>query len=132
MAAIKEFRICMGKKLKPGEEWISPCACTRTLKWVHRSCIDEWVTQGAVDHDQRTRCNTCRWEERSQLSYFPGPTFDPLSPFRHEYPRERRITELNFLPVPTLLFVLTLGLAVRSHGALKLLSRASRYRMAHQ
>ncbi len=52
----------MDEGLKMGDTWISPCACAGTLEWVHRSCINEWVTYGAVDDGQRTRCEVCRWE----------------------------------------------------------------------
>ncbi len=50
-----------------------------------------------------------------------APRFIPSPPFRHEYRRRTRLTELNFPPMRTFLFLLLLSLAIRSRNALKLL-----------
>ena len=35
-----ECRICFDHKQ---EKLISPCKCSGTMKWVHKSCLDKWI-----------------------------------------------------------------------------------------
>lgn len=44
-----------------GRDFIAPCACTGSIKWVHRSCLNEWR---AVSPNPRsfTHCDICGTE----------------------------------------------------------------------
>lgn len=66
---VKECRICLAdtyRGLDPvrfardGGEWLSPCRCKGTSRWVHRGCLEEWIEKHALTHQQKTECSTCR------------------------------------------------------------------------
>jgi RING-variant domain len=48
------------------EDLISPCSCSGSIKWVHRSCLDKWRNQCRSSesehfHNQSQRCEICHF-----------------------------------------------------------------------
>jgi|UniRef100_A0A6C0C0B3 hypothetical protein len=61
---IKECRICfLTEEDDPNLEFISPCACSGTSKWVHIECLNRWRLE-SVNPTSMTRCSECRTEYR--------------------------------------------------------------------
>ncbi|VVU95771.1 RING-variant domain [seawater metagenome] len=52
-------RICLESDYP--EEFISPCVCSGTQKYVHKHCLNTWRYQD-VDSENFYRCNECRTE----------------------------------------------------------------------
>jgi hypothetical protein len=58
---IKECRCC--KETNDDQNMISPCNCSGSLKYIHRTCLKQWIeTSGNF----RT-CNVCRTEYNGQI-----------------------------------------------------------------
>uniref|UniRef100_A0A915ELL8 E3 ubiquitin-protein ligase MARCHF5 n=1 Tax=Ditylenchus dipsaci TaxID=166011 RepID=A0A915ELL8_9BILA len=60
-------------------EWISPCNCGGSIKWVHKSCMLLWMHNGTSDN--RSRCGLCRYDYRwhwrvKSVSEWSIPAFD--------------------------------------------------------
>ena len=61
---LKECRICfLTEEDDPNLEFISPCACSGTSKWVHVECLNRWRLE-SVNPTSMTRCSECRTEYR--------------------------------------------------------------------
>eukprot|EP00930_Biecheleria_cincta_P062575 TRINITY_DN48024_c0_g1_i1.p1 TRINITY_DN48024_c0_g1~~TRINITY_DN48024_c0_g1_i1.p1 ORF type:complete len:355 (+),score=44.86 TRINITY_DN48024_c0_g1_i1:60-1067(+) len=56
----KTCRICF----EGGGELISPCSCSGTSKWIHRSCLNHWRTSG---FNPRSLTNCCECGYQYQL-----------------------------------------------------------------
>ena len=54
----KKCRICLEED---GVDLFAPCACSGSIKWVHRECMHEWLTTSPNREDMR-RCNQCQTE----------------------------------------------------------------------
>ena len=59
-------RICLDDEATDAaadeREWISPCRCAGTSRWVHRSCLDSWRRAAWLHTHRRvsvTHCNVC-------------------------------------------------------------------------
>lgn len=45
------------------QEWIKPCNCKGTLKWVHQSCLQRWVDEKQKGNSfKRVQCQQCQTE----------------------------------------------------------------------
>ena len=55
----KECRICYDDEEENASQFISPCACDGSRKYVHRECIEQWreIKHGLIDYMQ---CQECR------------------------------------------------------------------------
>ena len=54
-----EGRICMGAG-DPQEDLVEPCACTGSLKYAHKVCLQRWVSRGDLnDGRDRGTCEIC-------------------------------------------------------------------------
>lgn len=40
-------------------EWMHPCKCSGTIKWVHRNCLTIWLDQ--APYNQRYQCTMCKY-----------------------------------------------------------------------
>lgn len=49
----KTCRICYGED----GDFISPCHCDGTMKWVHKTCINNWLEITSLKH-----CSTCHFQ----------------------------------------------------------------------
>ena len=49
----KECRICYDDEEENASQFISPCACDGSRKYVHRECIEQWreIKHGLIDYD---------------------------------------------------------------------------------
>ena len=47
-----ECRICFDSGTEP---LISPCKCTGSMKWVHKSCLQQWI-----NHKKDYKCPVCK------------------------------------------------------------------------
>ena len=47
-----ECRICFDSGSEP---LISPCKCTGSMKWVHKSCLQQWI-----NHKKDYKCPVCK------------------------------------------------------------------------
>jgi E3 ubiquitin-protein ligase DOA10 len=60
----KECRICLHDIYTglnwDGGEWLSPCRCKGSARWVHRGCLEDWIRNHALTSKQKTQCCTCR------------------------------------------------------------------------
>eukprot|EP01105_Mastigella_eilhardi_P021193 TRINITY_DN5108_c0_g2_i1.p1 TRINITY_DN5108_c0_g2~~TRINITY_DN5108_c0_g2_i1.p1 ORF type:complete len:340 (-),score=72.13 TRINITY_DN5108_c0_g2_i1:403-1422(-) len=39
---LQEQRVCRNCHDTAGDDFIAPCSCAGSMKWVHRSCLDQW------------------------------------------------------------------------------------------
>uniref|UniRef100_A0A914R864 RING-CH-type domain-containing protein n=1 Tax=Panagrolaimus davidi TaxID=227884 RepID=A0A914R864_9BILA len=54
----KQCRICLEPKPTEGcDQWIIPCKCDGSMKWVHQNCIEQWIDLASVNH--RNMCAFC-------------------------------------------------------------------------
>eukprot|EP00933_Yihiella_yeosuensis_P019330 TRINITY_DN15682_c0_g2_i3.p1 TRINITY_DN15682_c0_g2~~TRINITY_DN15682_c0_g2_i3.p1 ORF type:complete len:281 (-),score=40.53 TRINITY_DN15682_c0_g2_i3:1234-2076(-) len=54
-----QCRICLEETCEDGDEFLSPCLCKGSARYVHRSCLDEWRISG-FDPKTLTHCGTCK------------------------------------------------------------------------
>lgn len=55
-----QCRFCF-EKAKSNDALITPCKCTGTLKYIHQSCINKWVTEKyAGDSSNNAICEICK------------------------------------------------------------------------
>lgn len=40
-------------------DFISPCNCSGSLQYVHKTCLDEWRLRHHAEHSNRNRCQEC-------------------------------------------------------------------------
>lgn len=61
----------------PGAEWLSPCRCRGSIKWVHLTCLQYWLDTRLRVSQQPIRCQLC---EVAYSVIFPqmGPLVDFL------------------------------------------------------
>ena len=59
MTELYQCRICL-EDSHHRKDFIVPCLCMGTSKYVHRRCLDEWRSQNP-DSDNFFRCNTCHY-----------------------------------------------------------------------
>ncbi|VDN19798.1 unnamed protein product [Gongylonema pulchrum] len=50
-------------------EWLSPCKCLGTIKWVHTSCFEQWMDVAA--NPMKYRCAICSYVYRRQWKLKP-------------------------------------------------------------
>ena len=62
----KECRICLQKDKI--DEFIHPCLCNGTSKWVHRSCLDRWRYMN-VNNTGYSKCMECRYTYKLANQY---------------------------------------------------------------
>src|SRR5438477_1948649 len=120
---VHECRAC--SKQGSGGEWIAPCQCDGTRKWVHRACLDESRARRVVDStDERTedeqpgawqpdvdpflQCPTCHF--RYQFEDLPGS---------YEMEASRRLWRYRLhVARDVLLVVIALQIAAAGVGAI--------------
>ncbi|KAL1137639.1 hypothetical protein AAG570_009335, partial [Ranatra chinensis] len=50
-------------------QWIQPCNCKGTTKWVHQACLQQWVDEKQKENrDKKVACPQCKTE---YIIYFP-------------------------------------------------------------
>ncbi|KAH8419673.1 hypothetical protein KR009_000758, partial [Drosophila setifemur] len=56
--------ICLtGDEDQPRRDWLHPCRCRGTNKWVHEACLSRWVDEKLLlAPDQPVTCTQCRTE----------------------------------------------------------------------
>ncbi|XP_077988421.1 E3 ubiquitin-protein ligase MARCHF3-like [Glandiceps talaboti] len=84
---------------KYGEELISPCHCTGTMRYLHRGCIEHWLATANT-----TTCELCHYEFRTRKKSQPITQWLQ----RPSQPRDRR----NFLGDIACLLILTILVSV--------------------
>eukprot|EP00040_Diaphanoeca_grandis_P029892 m.175938 g.175938 ORF g.175938 m.175938 type:complete len:309 (-) comp31835_c7_seq3:221-1147(-) len=61
---VDDERMCWICHLDGGEsqelEWVSPCRCKGSTKWVHQRCILRWINDPKRDHAEKDVCPNCR------------------------------------------------------------------------
>ena len=57
MSIIKECRICFDSTVGD-DEFISPCLCDGTSKYIHKSCLSKWRNLN-IDGDAYKKCMEC-------------------------------------------------------------------------
>uniref|UniRef100_A0A914Q7S7 RING-CH-type domain-containing protein n=1 Tax=Panagrolaimus davidi TaxID=227884 RepID=A0A914Q7S7_9BILA len=56
----KQCRICFCFESESGDEkpqWITPCKCDGSMKWVHQKCFEQWIDFATVN--QKQMCVFC-------------------------------------------------------------------------
>ena len=53
-----QCRICLDEGVR--NDFIAPCNCSGTSKWVHRDCLNKW--RSAREDRAFTKCNECSFE----------------------------------------------------------------------
>lgn len=60
--AIRQCKICFEEEsedeIGTDNDWISPCKCDGSIKWVHNECFKKWLRQAPFP--QQNCCSTCR------------------------------------------------------------------------
>jgi len=83
-----ECRLCF----EGGGELISPCDCSGSSAWVHRSCLNQWRYHGQpLNAKAMTHCPTCAYQYRLRI------TFDVEDEARRRGKRRRRFCRDFFL-----------------------------------
>uniref|UniRef100_A0A914CCU3 RING-CH-type domain-containing protein n=1 Tax=Acrobeloides nanus TaxID=290746 RepID=A0A914CCU3_9BILA len=59
-------KICYGVDNLPDEEWLAPCKCSGTIKWVHRHCLTRWLQN--APYVQQEQCNACKYFYKKRFS----------------------------------------------------------------
>merc|ERR1719327_1165553 len=57
-AEVPACRICLDEEVAEGDELLTPCCCAGTMRFVHRSCLDQWRVDG-FNPKTMTHCGTC-------------------------------------------------------------------------
>lgn len=52
-------RICHGPGTGDADPLLSPCICSGSVRWVHRSCLDQWRAQATWPAAKACRCELC-------------------------------------------------------------------------
>ena len=63
--AVLECRICLEPDVRTN--LISPCACSGSQRWVHRNCLDKWLT--TREDKAFGRCTECL--QKYEIIYYP-------------------------------------------------------------
>uniref|UniRef100_A0A0M3HZG6 RING-CH-type domain-containing protein n=1 Tax=Ascaris lumbricoides TaxID=6252 RepID=A0A0M3HZG6_ASCLU len=50
-------------------EWLCPCMCSGTIKWVHASCFERWLRNAPLG--QQNQCITCRYVYKKRWELKP-------------------------------------------------------------
>lgn len=59
-------RICLESDATDEDPHIAPCRCKGSMRWVHRSCLDEWRAQEQVPL-AFSHCPQCKFQYRTVL-----------------------------------------------------------------
>lgn len=70
-----QCRICYEGEIESGEDLISPCNCTGSVRHVHTSCLNRWRALN-IDNHNRDVCSLCNGSYRLQSE----SCFDALFP----------------------------------------------------
>ena len=62
----KECRICFEKDKV--NEFINPCLCNGTSKWVHKSCLNQWIEIN-IHKPANTTCMECKYTYKFNYLY---------------------------------------------------------------
>ena len=65
----KTCRICLEQD---DEEYISPCLCKGTQKYIHRSCLNQWREVNRNNPEKRNSCEICKYK----FKFFNANTID--------------------------------------------------------
>jgi len=65
----------------PDDEWLHPCVCKRSMKWVHNMCLNRWVD-----------------EKQNGNAFLPVKCPFCLTPYEFEYPERSAV----FMPISAL------------------------------
>jgi hypothetical protein len=65
--ADKECRMCLLSELDIDDEWLAPCACKGSARFVHRSCLDRW-RESNINPRSLTHCTTCKVRYKTRIS----------------------------------------------------------------
>jgi hypothetical protein len=78
--------------LSNGDDLIAPCACTGSMKWVHRRCLDEWRVS-ATNPRNFTHCRHCGFQFRMVARSPENLTADELHEQLERKQRRRHFTK---------------------------------------
>lgn len=93
-------RICRGESSKE-EPLFYPCKCSGSIKFVHQSCLMEWLS-----HSQKKHCELCKTPFRFTKLYHPNmPTSVPLPIFLRQAALHTLRTFLTWSRFHLVLFV---------------------------
>ena len=73
MSINKECRICFDNAYQADNEFISPCLCNGTSKYIHKNCLEKWRSF-ADNLKARKKCMACNAEYQIKKS-FPIETY---------------------------------------------------------
>ena len=51
--------VCFGTDSDTLGEWISPCRCAGSMKYVHQPCLRRWISESRDTDTDKTRCPQC-------------------------------------------------------------------------
>ena len=105
MIELHSCRICLSETEQ--RDMISPCACSGTNKYVHRKCLNEWVTH-STRRDAGSLCPNCLQEYEFQkptlcewITEKSKAVFSCLYSFHTFLAIGIMLTDLNAIPVIT-------------------------------
>ncbi len=105
MIELHTCRICLSETEQ--RDMISPCACSGTNKYVHRKCLNEWVTH-STRRDAGSLCPNCLQEYEFQkptlcewITEKSKAVFSCLYSFHTFLAIGIMLTDLNAIPVIT-------------------------------
>jgi len=66
-------RICHCEGEEPEAPLIAPCYCTGSLRWVHQSCLQQWIKSS-----ETRKCELCKFEFIMETKIKPFPKWEKL------------------------------------------------------
>ncbi|CAD5210706.1 unnamed protein product [Bursaphelenchus okinawaensis] len=63
-----QCKICYGESDRINE-FLAPCKCSGSMKWVHKECMTQWMDQAPLL--QQSQCNTCKFPYKKCWSLKP-------------------------------------------------------------
>jgi len=89
----RECRICQDQE--PDDDLIDPCKCSGSIKFIHKKCLEEWVTYRTKigDKSERLRCSVCG--EYFLVKWLRPTIFDYISYKSQQYTLDYAITQIR-------------------------------------
>jgi len=72
-ANVDMCRICHCEGEEPDAPLIAPCYCTGSLRWVHQSCLQQWIKSS-----ETRKCELCKFEFIMETKIKPFPKWEKL------------------------------------------------------
>jgi hypothetical protein len=90
-------KICYGSTEDEENKLINPCLCEGTMRYVHQSCLKQWIINKSQEYDEKIKCEICQ------------ALFNFKLKIKHVFSRQKfkKLMELLFSDLLKFLFLVT-------------------------